>query len=88
MHIPAPNPIPGGCDLADFNINIKSSRGKLLKAQSCRFDDITIPIPKIEGFYAGILKWLLSGRFLIELKIMRQNVEQLSCYTFEGRARL
>ncbi|GIY38366.1 ML domain-containing protein [Caerostris extrusa] len=99
MHIPAPSPIPGDVysrlngdcgrvvDLADFNINIKSSRGKLLKAQSCRFDDITIPIPKIEGFYAGVLKWLLSGRFLIELKIMRQNVEQLSCYTFEGRAR-
>ncbi|GBM50988.1 hypothetical protein AVEN_199759-1 [Araneus ventricosus] len=64
-----------------------SRRGSVLKADTYKLNSITIPIPKIEGFVGAVLRWLLSGKFLIEVKIAKRNAEQLSCYSITGEAK-
>ncbi|KAF8792810.1 uncharacterized protein LOC129969270 [Argiope bruennichi] len=87
IHIPAPNLLPQGCTLEDLNLQMLARSGLVLKADTYKLNSITIPIPTIEGFVGAVVRWLLSGKFLIEVKIIKKNGEQLSCYSVTGEAK-
>ncbi|GIY53069.1 hypothetical protein CDAR_308931 [Caerostris darwini] len=88
--LPAPFCVlPMGCDVEHCSFLDKFSQPEANSTQSVcpveahTFNSTrTVDMPSL----GGLTKWLVSGRFQVELKITK-NSQQLSCHSVEGEAR-